>query len=153
MCSQDYLLTQCSSHSSWWEETQTNAKSWVLAGRWALVERWCGSRDTESLAPGLPPSSCGNEVCLPVKSLQSCLTLGYSPPGSVHGILQARILEWILLQAIFPTQGSNSRLLLLLHWQLSPVAELSLGSILNRTSGIAASYLIQWKILLVINYI
>ena len=42
---------------------------------------------------------------------QSCLTLcnpmGYSLPSySVHGILQARILEWIysLLQGIFPTQ-------------------------------------------------
>ena len=34
-----------------------------------------------------------------------------SPPGSsVHGILQARILEWVampLLQGIFPTQGAN----------------------------------------------
>ena len=34
------------------------------------------------------------------KLLQSCLTLSnpmdYSPPGSsVHGILQARILEWV----------------------------------------------------------
>ena len=37
-------------------------------------------------------------VCLHATFLQSCLTLcgllGYSPPGSsVHGILQARILE------------------------------------------------------------
>ena len=44
---------------------------------------------------------------------QSCPTLydpmDCSPPGSsVHGILQARILEWVsLLQGIFPTQGSN----------------------------------------------
>jgi len=33
-----------------------------------------------------------------------------SPPGSsVHGILQARILKWVVicLQGIFPTQGSN----------------------------------------------
>ena len=34
-----------------------------------------------------------------------------SPPGSsVHGLLQARILEWVslsLLQGIFLTQGSN----------------------------------------------
>ena len=41
-----------------------------------------------------------------------------SPPGSsVHGILQARILEWVchfLLQEIFPTQELN---LCLLHWQ------------------------------------
>ena len=46
---------------------------------------------------------------------QSCLTLcnpmDCSLPGSsLHGILQARILEWVaifLLQGIFPTQGSN----------------------------------------------
>ena len=43
-----------------------------------------------------------------------------SPPGSsVHGISQARILEWVaihvfLLQRIFQTQGSNPSLL---HWQ------------------------------------
>ena len=44
-----------------------------------------------------------------------------SPPGSsVHGILQARILEWVaitLLQENFPTQGWNLFLLHLLHWQ------------------------------------
>ena len=37
-----------------------------------------------------------------------------SPPGSiVHGILQARILEWvaILFSKIFPSQGSNPGLL------------------------------------------
>ena len=52
----------------------------------------------------------------------SCLTLcdpmDCSPPGSsVHGISQARILEWVAIfffQGIFPTQGSNS---CLLHWQ------------------------------------
>ena len=46
---------------------------------------------------------------------QSCPTLcnpvGCSPPGSsVHGILQARILEWVAIsfsRGIFPTQGSN----------------------------------------------
>ena len=58
---------------------------------------------------------------------QSCLTLcdplDCSPPGSsVHGTLQARILEWVgisfsrvgslfLLQGIFPTQELNWRLL------------------------------------------
>ena len=57
--------------------------------------------------------------------LQMCLTLcnpmDCSPPGSsVHGISQARILEQVdhaLLQGIFPTQGLNTRLLCLLHWQ------------------------------------
>ena len=42
--------------------------------------------------------------------------MDYSPPGSsVHGILQARILEWVaipLFQGIFPTQGWNPGLCL-----------------------------------------
>ena len=49
------------------------------------------------------------------KVAQSCLTLcnpmDCSPPGSsIHGILQARILEWVAIsfsRGIFPTQGSN----------------------------------------------
>ena len=57
--------------------------------------------------------------CLVAKS---CLTLwdpmDCSLPGSsVHGISQARILEWgclFLLQGIFLTQGSNP---CILHWQ------------------------------------
>ena len=41
-------------------------------------------------------------ACMPAKSLQSCLTLcdlmERSPPGSsVHGILQARILEGVAM--------------------------------------------------------
>ena len=55
---------------------------------------------------------------------QSCPTLcnpmDCNPPGSsVHGIFQARIQEHChsLLQEIFLTQGLNSRLLSLLHWQ------------------------------------
>ena len=47
--------------------------------------------------------------------LQLCPTLcdntGWSPPGtSVHGILQARMLEWVAISSsreIFPTQGLN----------------------------------------------
>ena len=57
--------------------------------------------------------------CMKVKSesevAQSCLTLSYpmdcSPPGtSVHGILQARIVEWVAIpfsSGIFLTPGSN----------------------------------------------
>ena len=65
---------------------------------------------------------------------QSCPTLcdhmGCSPPdSSVHGILQARRLEWVaisFLREIFPTQGSNPcllhcrRILCLLSHQGSP---------------------------------
>ena len=41
-------------------------------------------------------------VCVHAKSLQLCLTLFYAmdcnrPSSSVHGILQARILEWIAM--------------------------------------------------------
>ena len=41
-------------------------------------------------------------MCMHTKSLQSCTTLygpmEYSPPGSsVHGILQTRILEWVVI--------------------------------------------------------
>ena len=45
-----------------------------------------------------------------------------SPPSSaVHGIFQARILQWLaifLLQGIFQTQGSNPCHLRLLYWQM-----------------------------------
>ena len=64
-------------------------------------------------------------LCVHARSLQLFLTLcdpmDCSPPGSsVCGILQARTLEWVvLLQEIFPTQGSNPCLLRLLHWQTS----------------------------------
>ena len=44
-----------------------------------------------------------------VKVAQSCLTLCDPMDYTVHGIIQARILEWvaILSPGIFPTQGSN----------------------------------------------
>ena len=56
---------------------------------------------------------------------QSCLTLCHPmhcslPDSSVHGIVQARILEWIVISfsgGIFPTQGSNLCLLQLLYQQ------------------------------------
>ena len=48
-------------------------------------------------------------TCMCAMSIQSCLTLcqpmDYNPPGSsVHGILQARILEWV---AIPSSNGSS----------------------------------------------
>ena len=49
------------------------------------------------------------EMCVHAKPLQSCLTLwdpvDYSPPGSsVHGILHARILEWVAMPS---SRGSS----------------------------------------------
>ena len=51
---------------------------------------------------------------LKVKVTQSCLTLCDPMDYTVHGILQARILEWVafcISKGIFPTQGSNLGLL------------------------------------------
>ena len=50
--------------------------------------------------------------CVCVLVAQSCLTLcdpmGYSPPGSsVHGILQARMLEWVAIP--FSRESSQPR--------------------------------------------
>ena len=47
---------------------------------------------------------------LKVKVAQSCLTLCDPMDYTIHGIPQARILEWVAFpftQGIFPTQGSN----------------------------------------------
>ena len=50
-----------------------------------------------------------------------CDPIDCSLPGSsVHGILQARILEWVTMpfsRGIFLTEGWKPRLLPLLHWQ------------------------------------
>ena len=51
----------------------------------------------------------GHSLCLPAQLLQSCPTLcdpvdGHLPGSSVHGILRARILEWV---AISYSRGSS----------------------------------------------
>ena len=60
--------------------------------------------------------SGGGGGCLVARSSLTLRAHDFNPPGSsVHGISQARILEWValfLLQGIFPTQGSNLHLLL-----------------------------------------
>ena len=59
-------------------------------------------------------------TCLVAQSCPTlCKPLDCSPPGpSVHGIFQARILEWVtILQGIFLIQGLNPCLLCLLHWR------------------------------------
>ena len=57
----------------------------------------------------VPENSYLELMCVRAKSLQLCLTLSdpmdCSPPGSsVHGILQARLLEW---GAMPPSRGSS----------------------------------------------
>ena len=67
---------------------------------------------------------------------QSCQTLcdpmDCSPPGSsVHGIFQARILEWVVISSsrgISSTEGLNSHLLSLLHLQVDSLPLHHIGS-------------------------
>ena len=60
-----------------------------------------------------------------------CDLMNCSPRGSsIHGILQARILEWVAT-SIFLTQASYLRLLGLLHWQASSLPLTHLGSLNN----------------------
>ena len=54
------------------------------------------------------------ETMAGLKVKVKCLTLCDPMDYTAHGILQARILEWVaflLLQGIFPTQGLNTGLL------------------------------------------
>ena len=81
-----------------------------------------------------------NVMCVRTKSLQSCPThcdpMDCSPPGSsAHGILQARILDWVAdrLQGIFPTQGSNPCLLPRLRWQVDSLPPAPPGKPSNMT--------------------
>ena len=103
---------------------------------WIFVRR----TDVEAEAPTLWPPDMKSRAWVCAKLLQSCLTLcdpmDYIPPGpSVHGILQARILEWVVLfQQIFPTQGLNPCLLCLLHWQVGPLPLAPPGKPLWRAS-------------------
>ena len=79
----------------------------------------------------------GRIVCyMPCLVARSCPTLrnplNCSLPSSfVHGIFQARILEWVaifLLQGIFLTQGSNTHLL---YWQVGSLPAEPLGNLLG----------------------
>ena len=75
------------------------------------------------------------------KLLQSCPNLcdpvDYSLPGSsVHGILQARILEWTAIYSSRESsqQGSNVSLLRFLHWEVGslPLAPLGKPTFANK---------------------
>ena len=67
---------------------------------------------------------------------QACLTLcdpvDCNLPGSfVHGIIQAKILEWVAIlysRGIFLTQGLNLSFLYLLHWLADSLPLSHLGS-------------------------
>ena len=90
-------------------------------------------------------------MCMEV--IPSCLTLydpkDCSPSGSsVHGILQARIPEWVArscLQGIFQTQGSNPglphrrRILYRLSHQKSPNQRVTVGNVHSECVSVSHS--------------
>ena len=74
----------------------------VFSFRYWDVMTACNFSSTASPTP--PPLLSKNMFAAAAKSLQSCLTLcdpiDSSPPGSsVHGILQARTLEWVAISS------------------------------------------------------
>ena len=68
-----------------------------------------------NLQKGLIKEHTIRHACTPVKLLQLCPTLcnptEWSPPGtSVHGILQARILEWVAMPSSRGSSRSRDRI-------------------------------------------
>ena len=80
---------------------------------------------------------CFPKCCCCAQLLQLCPTLcspmDYSPPGSsVHGILQARILEWVALPRSWGSSQPRGETrifydLHLLHWQAGSLPLVPLG--------------------------
>ena len=81
------------------------------------------------MGPGQRGTEVGWLLCV---LIQSCPIL-VDPMNRLlcHGIFQEKILGChFLLQGIFPTQGSNTHLLQLLHWQVDslPLCHLGISS-------------------------
>ena len=76
---------------------------------------------------------CSCCYSVPKSCLTLCDSVDCSPPGSsVHGIPQARILEWVAMpssKGSSLTQGLNLRLLCLLYWQVDSLPLSHQGSL------------------------
>ena len=107
---------------------------WLFATSWtAACQAYLSFPITWIFCSNLCPLSVCVCVCV-LKLLQSCSTLcdpmDRSPPGSsIHGILQARILERV---ATLSFRGSSrpkdrTHLLCLLHWQAGSLPLVPLG--------------------------
>ena len=88
-----------------------------------------------------------------VKVAQSCLTLCDPIDCTVHGIIQARVLEYVslsLLQRLFPTQGSNPGLphcrQILTSWATGKPKNTGVGS-LSLLQGIFLTQESNWGLL------
>ena len=139
-------------HSSWNLEkvhgaclTSHSALENVLSSWWrqSLEENWNFPLGIHILCVCV---CSGAKLCLTLCNPMDC-----SPPGSsVHGFLQARILEWVTIsssRASFPTQGSSPHLL---PWEgdslpLSHLRRSILLRWINYASGIEAIWQIHKK--------
>ena len=85
--------------------------SWVPAGSLAWLTCFLWGLSLSLLSCVFQPLLVTLKVKLNI--IQSCPTLCDHMDYTVHGILQARILEWVAFpfQVIFPTQGLNPGLL------------------------------------------
>ena len=80
---------------------------WEESTRRKCMVEWLGVLESEISGTACWPNQL---LKMKVKVAQSCPTLCNPVDYTVHGILQARMLEWVsrsLLQGIFSTQGSN----------------------------------------------
>ena len=103
------------------------SQNWVVLFSSFHVFPQCGAKILLSSLRGRKAESCGSRlvsksVC--AKLLQSCPTVRYPmnhslPGSSVHGIIQARLLEWLPCPPLFPTQGLYTHLLHLLGLTLT----------------------------------
>ena len=94
----------------------------LFIGGWFLMCRPLRQDSTVSFSPGPPPPlptffarpwlRVKRKALVPHLCQTLCDSMDCSPPSSsVHGILQAIILEWVAIlfsRGFFPTQGSNS---------------------------------------------
>ena len=85
--------------------------TWDIFVKYIFVPELMKEEKKYIVSPNCSPQMllCVYFFCLHAKSLQSCLILcnpvDCSPPGfSVHGILQARILEWVAMPS---SRGSS----------------------------------------------
>ena len=92
------------------------------------------TQSTSKSNPVVPPWSCVCEcACTCAQSYPTlCDPIDCSPPGSsVHGLLQARIMQWVAISSsrgIFLTQGLTPHLSCLLHQQADSLLLGHLGS-------------------------
>ena len=106
------------STTSWQIDGKTmETETFIFLGSKITADGCCSHEIKRCLLLGR--KAITNLVLVTQSRLTLCDPMDCSPPGSsVHGILQARILEQVampFLQGIFLTQGSNSRLSQLLH--------------------------------------